>query len=560
MNKKIITVLASTALLLGFSGVSAEALAELDIVTSSEGYVLKVTGENETGRAGTKINVLVFNPGYSFEDIGKEGALQYQEETETGEKGTFSISVPIYMDGNGDTGIYKIYISGNDMETVTIDSFLASDEDVKNAILKLKNAKSTEVHTVISENADVLSLSGKEYDALSKLGLSSIIEKNKDAEGFLDEEDISGSLFNLKQLMIVECYNQGLGDLVFADSEFKYTDYVDFSGIDKDKVNLYEIYEDVIKDKKTFSESLLKGNCNNEEDLLRLFGEKAFIFGISDAKESGTAHEEKVMTKENAEFVGIDISNYENKSNSIKAKMAQKLVQNKYKSIQDIEKFLNNYEEKTTGGGGGGSSSSSSSSLSAGVSITMNPGVGMTEEKALIFTDIDGVLWAHEAILSLYNDGIIKGVSESKFDPMGIVTREQFVVMMMRAIRASEYDEITFSDVVPGSYYAGYVGLASKEGIVKGVGENKFGVGMPVKRQDIAVIIKNTFDYMNVNVQPSKQVQFADSVDEYAKESVDLLAGLGVINGFSDNTFRGGESCTRAQAAKLIYEALKNIK
>jgi len=190
----------------------------------------------------------------------------------------------------------------------------------------------------------------------------------------------------------------------------------------------------------------------------------------------------------------------------------------------------------------------------------MPDGQGETTKEAVSFVDIDNVSWAHEAIEALYNQGIIKGVSETHFDPMGTVTREQFVVMMMRAIRASEYDDIKCADILPGAYYTGYVGFAAKEGIVKGVDENTFGVGRPVKRQDIAVIIKNTFDYLNVNVEASDNVEFADSVDEYAKDAVELLAGLGVINGFEDNTFRGGEFSTRAQAAKLIYEALKIIK
>lgn len=557
MNKKIITVLAA-ALTLGLTGVSVQAAADLEIVTSSDGYIFRVSGKNDSQRAGTKVNVLVFNPGYSFDNKGEQGALQYQEETETLENGTFSIDIPIYMDGENDTGIYKTYISGQDMETVTIDAFAASDEDVKSAIEALKNAKSAEVGTVISANADVLSLSGKEYDALSKSGLYSIIAENKDNQEFLDEEDIPGTLYRLKRLMIVECYNQGLISLVYANESFNYSDYIDFSEIDKDGVNLYEIYEDIIKDKSAFAKSLLKGDCKNAEDLLKLFGEKAFIYGIADPKESGTANVSEVMIKKNAEYVGIDISNYENKSSSTKSKIAQKLVQNKYKTLDEIEKFIDDYKETTGGGGnGGGSNSSSSSSVSAGVSITMTPGVGVTEEKTVPFVDIENVSWAHDAIVELYNSGIVTGVDKTHFNPMGTVTREQFVVMMMRAIRTSEYDDVNFTDVLPGSYYAGYVGIAAKEGIVNGVGENKFGVGMPVKRQDIAVIIKNTFNYLNVNPTASKQVEFADSVDEYAEEAVDLLAGLGVINGFEDNTFRGGESCTRAQAAKLIYEALK---
>ena len=48
----------------------------------------------------------------------------------------------------------------------------------------------------------------------------------------------------------------------------------------------------------------------------------------------------------------------------------------------------------------------------------------------------------------------------------------------------------------------------------------------------------------------------ADKIAPYAKNSVGALSEYSIINGFTDNTFRGTEVCSRAQAAKIISGAI----
>ena len=48
----------------------------------------------------------------------------------------------------------------------------------------------------------------------------------------------------------------------------------------------------------------------------------------------------------------------------------------------------------------------------------------------------------------------------------------------------------------------------------------------------------------------------ADSIAAYAKNAVATLVQYTIINGFEDNTFRGAETCTRAQAARIISNAI----
>ena len=54
--------------------------------------------------------------------------------------------------------------------------------------------------------------------------------------------------------------------------------------------------------------------------------------------------------------------------------------------------------------------------------------------------------------------------------------------------------------------------------------------------------------------------EFTDNTDisDYAAEAVGFLSGLGILNGFEDNSFRPRESLNRAQAA-VITDALYNL-
>lgn len=144
------------------------------------------------------------------------------------------------------------------------------------------------------------------------------------------------------------------------------------------------------------------------------------------------------------------------------------------------------------------------------------------------------------------------------FLPDGTVTREQFVKMFVEAM---EYDITStdkgFSDVNDGEWYAPYIATAVEKGLITGISSDKFGVGMPITRQDVCVIISRAIDDIDGEAEPD----FADvsEIDEYAKEAVSYLTSFGVIKGFEDNTFRPKTYCTRAQTAKIICTIL-NMK
>lgn len=560
MKNKIIGAIGAAALIT-LTAVNAFASGESfnTVISEKDGYVFKVYGVTDSKKAGKRVNLMIFNPNKGFEDRNDEHALQSIAELMTSEGGVFETQIPVYADGINDTGYYDLYISGDDYkEAVKLSVFYASDEDRKTAVNELKTADASGFADAMIKNENILSLCEMGYETLDKNKLAELIYEKAKTPEYLDENDINATVKRLKQAVFIECFNQQKVNEIFKDGKLLFDEYVDFSTIDSDGVTLYNAYENIIKDKSAFVLSVCKGGCKTEEELKDLFAERAFVRAVADPVSGGEGHIKSVLTKENAKRVGIDISRYLNADEKTKSAMGTGLLRAKYSTPKDIESYIRNYSEPSNNGGGSGSGS-------GGNNKTSLPPITPQEEEIIenpkVFTDIGNAVWAEEAIYSLYEKGVINGVSETEFNPMGNVTREQFVVMLMRAVRMRESSEVPeFADVEEGKYYSGYLQAAKEEGIINGIDENNFGIGAFVKRQDIAVIINNTLTYLGGKLKEVKNVEFSDTVDEYAEAAVSCLANAGIINGFEDNTFRGQETCTRAQAAKLIYETINNIQ
>lgn len=204
----------------------------------------------------------------------------------------------------------------------------------------------------------------------------------------------------------------------------------------------------------------------------------------------------------------------------------------------------------------GGASSSSSSNIYAIADSTPDITSAQPDKTASVFDDVqDKAPWAAEAVGALRDKGVVSGKSETEFAPNDNVTREEFTAMVvnMCGIEAGQSSEL-FEDVSADSWYARYVSAAYEQGIVSGIDNNRFGAGQNITRQDMAVIIARA-----IGAEGAQQADFADGGDiaEYARDSVSKLFALGIISGKEENRFCPRDNATRAEAAQMIYMAMK---
>ena len=184
------------------------------------------------------------------------------------------------------------------------------------------------------------------------------------------------------------------------------------------------------------------------------------------------------------------------------------------------------------------------------------------EEVRAVFTDLDNHEWAHEAIMLLYDWDVISGKGDGIFDPDGAVTREEFVKMLMLAISVNDKaTELPFTDVNENDWFYNTVSFAYKAGITTGVTDTEFGVGLPIIRQDMAVMLNKAMSVAKISIDANDVVTFTDhdQIADYAKKAVEALANRGLLKGSGDGSFEPNATVTRAVAAQAIYNLIKNV-
>ena len=175
---------------------------------------------------------------------------------------------------------------------------------------------------------------------------------------------------------------------------------------------------------------------------------------------------------------------------------------------------------------------------------------------------MSGFEWATEAVESLQKKGILSGVGEGRFEPSRAITREEFVKLICEAFGfGKSTGMVNFSDVASNEWYAPYIGKAYELGIINGVSESSFGVGATLTREDMAVITCRVLEYAGIELNyTAKNFVDANTINDYALNSVNALANAGVIKGVGDNKFMPKNSGLRAEVAVILYRCLNEFK
>lgn len=216
------------------------------------------------------------------------------------------------------------------------------------------------------------------------------------------------------------------------------------------------------------------------------------------------------------------------------------------------------------------------------VVLMLIPILGAVSHAALHppFRDVRYGDWYYDTVSKVYNAGIMKGVSATKFDPNGLMTREQAAMIFYNLEGSGErYTHYTFTDVKAGAWYADAVEFCYRRGITKGITADSFGVGRYITRQDMITMIYRLYRSDWAPADKSKQQlyiskdavkRFKDYSDiaPYALEAMRFSSGVcmiitldhgahinltPIIQG-SNGYVKPRSYCTRAEMATIIYK------
>ena len=216
----------------------------------------------------------------------------------------------------------------------------------------------------------------------------------------------------------------------------------------------------------------------------------------------------------------------------------------------------------TFGGGGGGGYAGGGSSGGGFITapISSTPAQKTPETVVASFNDLGNSEWARRYIEDLAFIGVVNGVSSDSFEPDRNITREEFVKVLVSGFKIPlTSDNITMSDIHSDAWYYPFISTAVKEGIVQGIGDGLFGLGMPITRQDMAVMINRTqiaTDTRALFVNDNPLFPDSDDISDYAYEAVRALFIQDIINGDDTGAFRPKSYATRAEVCKVIHKVL----
>ncbi len=566
------------AMLIVCAMLSVSSFAEAaDISVDDNSGIMTISGTAEGAAYGAAVSITVIKPNpegddtdYSAKSITEiidADMLAAYMPALTASDGAYKAEISMSDNQPGD---YTIIITTSaDAKNPSVQSFYYASLENKTDLIKAAAEYLSGKDATTAGLAEILDIKAADSKNARLLAIKadSVIFKVS-ADGF--DKTVYEVLKNTKELAdmqpsdFVAKLEYAAKLTAFSEGVLNPIDYAEEFNLDADFI---ATYKDALSDtqKSAFAKLIIGSSIYTDEQLQKLFKDIVCLAVIQNPGSWGDYT--KLISKHGA-YMGINMTSYNALSNPDKVTDS---LSAGYNTIDEFKKAVNaaitslsggSKGGGTTGGTGGIGSGGYKGGTSTGTSVGGGTISGDTKTEAPqttdgSFSDLDSVPWAVESIKALVKKEIVNGIGRNMFDPDGNVTREQFAKMAVLAA-GLEIDgtETAFEDVEAEAWYSKYIAAAVKGGIINGVSDTMFGTGEAVTRQDAAAILYRLAGKPAV----SRGETFADDSDiaDYAKDAVYALKSAGIINGRDDNTFDPSNTCTRAEAAKMIYEFMLN--
>lgn len=172
------------------------------------------------------------------------------------------------------------------------------------------------------------------------------------------------------------------------------------------------------------------------------------------------------------------------------------------------------------------------------------------------YSDIDNVKWAKDSIISMANHGFVSGYEDGAFRPQNEITRAELISILNKMNKFEEEAEISFSDVNQNNWAYKEIRKAVAAGYVAGFNDNTFKPNDKVTREQVAVILNNLYKLENKN--SGTTIKDIEYVSSWAREGVTNVVSAGIMSGYTDGTFGGKRSITRAEGVVALNKIIKN--
>ncbi len=178
------------------------------------------------------------------------------------------------------------------------------------------------------------------------------------------------------------------------------------------------------------------------------------------------------------------------------------------------------------------------------------------------FSDLTSEHWAYKNVINLVENGVINGYPDGTYRPENAITRGEFFKLMMTAAEGEEL--FIIPNMAAQKWTDSYMHYAENEGLMMD-GTSIENVDDPITRLEMVVVLSKTaakkyirkrfFDGEQDSLQTVtfNDISGLSEIDQiYIKNATDL----GLINGYTDGSFKPNGYMTRAEVATIIYRFL----
>lgn len=168
------------------------------------------------------------------------------------------------------------------------------------------------------------------------------------------------------------------------------------------------------------------------------------------------------------------------------------------------------------------------------------------------FSDVDANTQEGMAIERMQSYGYVQGYGDGTFRPEATLTRAEFITIINKMYKYYVPANNIFTDIKPTDWYYGDVLAAAQVGYIRGMGDGTFRPNEKVTREQACVML-NSILKIESNLY---DVSIADSVSDWAKESVEKAVSNGLFELEEGNKFRATEPITRGETCVALQKCI----
>lgn len=167
------------------------------------------------------------------------------------------------------------------------------------------------------------------------------------------------------------------------------------------------------------------------------------------------------------------------------------------------------------------------------------------------------VHWAKPQVEILVKEGIIGGYPDGTFRPNNSITREESSKIISEYIGDRKTGETALKDIY-SPWSTPYIEHLYLEGIVNGYSDDTFRPKNNIIRAEFATMIYNYLQKNGDIEGVTNKDRFKDVNGNWAENSINTVAELGYIKGYPDGTFKPNSPISRAEVSSIIALMLEN--